>query len=146
MVAEPVLAKLGDLDPGVGGDRPAAGCEAFPRRRRLVEPTQSAEQTSSIDEDPLLRPWRVEPGRGDGLRLGRGRAAEIGAVAWHPPPVFLDMVGWRGGCRRRRIEWRGEGSLEAFERLHESPLAGEGAGEAGKIAPRGRSANVRVGE
>jgi hypothetical protein len=66
MIGEAVLAKLGDLDPGMGGDRPAAGREAFPRACRLVESADPAEQTGTVDEDPFLGPRRVEPCRGDG--------------------------------------------------------------------------------
>jgi hypothetical protein len=62
MIGEAVLAELRDLHPGVGGDRTAAGCEAFPRRRRFVESTKPAEQAGSVDEDPFLCPRGVEPG------------------------------------------------------------------------------------
>jgi hypothetical protein len=61
MIAEAVLAELRDLHPGMGGDRPASGREAFPRARRFVESTEPAEQTGTVDSDAFLRPRRVEP-------------------------------------------------------------------------------------
>src|SRR5439155_13544167 len=139
VVGEAVLAELRDLHPGMGGDGSAPGGEAFPRARRVAESTQPAEQTGSVDEDPFLRPRRVETGRGDGLGRRRRRAAEVGAVARHPPPVLLAVVGRRGGRRRWRIDRCGEGGNEAVERLGKAPLAREGARETRKIATGRRS-------
>jgi hypothetical protein len=162
-VPEPVLAQLRDLDPCQRADRPAIRREPDPRGLGIAVAAQPPQESRALGEHPRLGPWRVAPARlgrvpGPGDRIAAWPAAEVRRASRRPPRLvvgarFADrepgalgredeiLAGW---CSNRSSR-RGERRFEAAQRLLVTPLAGEGAGEAGKVSRRRLAPALGVG-
>jgi hypothetical protein len=60
-IAEAMLPKLRDLDPGKRAERPADVGQLDPGQLRISLASEAAEQPRSLPEEPAFRPWRVPP-------------------------------------------------------------------------------------
>jgi hypothetical protein len=147
-IAETMLPKLRDLDPGEGREGAAAGREVDPRGLGVAIAAQSTEEPRPLAEQAALGPRCVAPDRIDRRpRVDEGVAAgvapEVGPAPGRPPRAVVIRIGpvrparLSGADLDRERPLAGDRSLDARQRLGMAARAEEGAGQAGKVA-RGR--------
>ncbi len=146
-VAEAVLVELRRLDGGDDRGPTGARGEGRPGGRRFRMPSHPSEQVGPVDGDPFGGPRRIElraPDRQDARQPPR-TAPVVGRSTWRPPR-FVARRDPRWGperLRRCRVDGHLGRRVEAGQRFGEASLPGEGTGEPGQVARRGRRIGSR---